>query len=155
VVFFGETAVNAPSVLAARKKNGEDVQVGVCEQPAFGLFSGGFGGAHNRAEMSAAGHAVKMLDADSREAGNFFVGKKFLTRFNGDHLVSCLFSAGSTLQLHGGVQRRVRARIGIPSNRPSVSLASRFRISGKLQMDKIKGFSRGMTLKNILRMARA
>jgi hypothetical protein len=34
----------------------------------------------------AAGDAVKMIEADSRQAGNFFIGEKFLTGFDGDHV---------------------------------------------------------------------
>jgi hypothetical protein len=74
-------------VFAAGEKSSEDTQIGNGKQPAFRLLTGGFGGANNRAQMLAAGHAVKMVDADSGEPGDFFICKKLLTRFDGDHFI--------------------------------------------------------------------
>ena len=74
-------------MFAAGEKSSENTQIGNGKQPAFRLFSGGFGGAHNRAQMLAAGHAVKVVDADPGEPGDFFICKKLLTRFDGDHSI--------------------------------------------------------------------
>ena len=65
-------------MFAARKKSGEDVKVGIREQPTFGMFTGGFGGANDGAQMPAAGYTVKMVDTDSREAGDLLIGKELL-----------------------------------------------------------------------------
>ena len=75
----------APSVVTAREKGGEDTQIRIAEEPALRLPSDGAGGAHNRAEMLAAGYGAKMLGADSRQTGNFVFGENFLSGLNRDH----------------------------------------------------------------------
>jgi hypothetical protein len=72
-------------VLAAWKKDREDIQVRVREQPVIRLFSSCFGGAYDRAQVLAASHAVEMIEANPGEAGDFLICKELLTRFNGDH----------------------------------------------------------------------
>jgi len=72
-------------VLAAGKKDREDIQVGVREQPVVRLLSSGFSGAHHRAQMLAAGHAMEMIEAYPSVAGDFLICKKLLTRSDGDH----------------------------------------------------------------------
>jgi hypothetical protein len=75
----------ATSVVAAWEKCGEDTQIRIAEEPAFRLPPDGAGGAHNRAEMLAAGYGAKMLGADSRQTGNFVFGENFLSGLNRDH----------------------------------------------------------------------
>ena len=73
-------------VLAAGIDDGKDVQIGIRKKPAFGVPSGSCGYANNRAQVLAAGNTVKMLHANSCEAGDLFISEKFLTRFYGDHV---------------------------------------------------------------------
>lgn len=40
--------------------------------------------------MFAAGYAVEVLDADSSESGDFFIGENLLTRFDGDHSLTAI-----------------------------------------------------------------
>jgi hypothetical protein len=69
---------NTTSVFAAGKNDRKDIQIGVSKQPTFRMFSGGFGDAHNRAQVFAAGNTVKMVHADPRETGDLFIGEKLL-----------------------------------------------------------------------------
>jgi hypothetical protein len=57
------------------------------EQQPFRLPSNGSSGAHNRPEMFAPGDGAKVFRADSREAGNFVFGKRFLSGLDGDHFL--------------------------------------------------------------------
>jgi len=76
---------NARLVLAAGKQGGEDAQVRVCEQPAFGMVSGGFGGAHDGAEVLAASDGVQVLGANSSQARDFIFRENLLSGLDGDH----------------------------------------------------------------------
>lgn len=49
------------------------------------MSSGGFGDAHNYAQMLGARGPMEVVQANSGEPGNFLVSEKFLTRFNCDH----------------------------------------------------------------------
>ena len=72
------------SVFATGKKSGEYAQIGRGEQPAVRMLSGSFGGTDDRAKMFAARKAVKMIQADSRETGDFLIREKFLAGLDGD-----------------------------------------------------------------------
>jgi hypothetical protein len=78
-------------VFAARMDDGQDVQIGIRKQPAFRVLSRGSGDTNDRAQALAARDTVKMLEADSREPGNFFIREKLLTRFYGDHVLITRF----------------------------------------------------------------
>ena len=71
--------------MTARNKDCEDHQVGIGEQPSFRLFSGGFRGAHDGAQVLAARKAAKMIEADPGQSGDFFLSEDLLTRLDGDH----------------------------------------------------------------------
>ena len=73
-------------MLAPGVDDGKHIQIGIREKQAFRVFSGSRGDANNRAQVFAAGNTVKMLHANPSEAGDFFIGEKFLTRFYGDHV---------------------------------------------------------------------
>ncbi len=77
-------------MLAAGEKGSQDAQIRICEKEAFRVLSGSFGGAHERTQMFAAGDAVKVFDANSREAGDFVLGEDFLTGFDGDHCLPAI-----------------------------------------------------------------
>jgi hypothetical protein len=47
--------------------------------------------------MFAAGNDAKMLEADSRQVGNFVLGEKLLSRFNSDHSLPS-FAGNMTVQ---------------------------------------------------------
>jgi hypothetical protein len=49
------------------------------------LFSGGFGGAHDRTKMFASSNAMKVFDTDASKTGDLIFREDFLTRFDGDH----------------------------------------------------------------------
>lgn len=72
-------------VLAAGKEDGQDIQIGIGEQPAVGMLSGRLRGADNGPEMLAAGHAMKVVQANPGKAGDFFVCEESLTGFDSDH----------------------------------------------------------------------
>jgi hypothetical protein len=86
-------------VLTTGEKGSENTQIRTREQPAFCLPSDGSGSAHDSAEMLAAGHVAKMLDADARQTRNFVFGENLLGGFNGDH---CLPSSANTAALQLG-----------------------------------------------------
>jgi hypothetical protein len=71
-------------MLAARVKDRQDHQVGIGEQPFFGLRSGSFCGASEKTKVLAARKALEMIQADSREPGDFIRGKELLAGFDSD-----------------------------------------------------------------------
>jgi hypothetical protein len=72
-------------VVAAGLEGGEDAEVGVGEEPALGLASGGACGADEGAEMLAAGDGSEMFRADACQGGDFVFGEELLSRFDSDH----------------------------------------------------------------------
>ena len=72
-------------MFAARVKRGQDAQVGIREEPAFSLAADHLSGAHERAEVFAPRDGAKMLDADSRQCGNFVFGEGFFGGFDCNH----------------------------------------------------------------------
>jgi hypothetical protein len=132
-------------VFTAGEQGGENTQVRVGELPEFCLPGDGFSGAHNGAEMSAAGNTAKMLAADSRQTGNFIFGVNFLRGFNGDHpMPSFIFLPQSFCR----VPFRSAQKIGVRHTKPLISEQSscRLTIQGRthpliLQILRIKRFS--------------
>jgi hypothetical protein len=81
-------------VLATRIKNSQDHQVGIGEQPFFGLRSGSFCGASEESEVLAARKALEVIKADSREPGDFIRSKELLAGFDRDQFsLSPVFDA--------------------------------------------------------------
>lgn len=66
-------------MLAPGMNDGKHIQIGIRKKPAFRVFSGSCRDANCRTQMFAAGNTVKMFHANPREAGDFFIGEKFLT----------------------------------------------------------------------------
>ena len=73
-------------MLAARVKDGQDHQVGIGEQPFFGLRTSGLRSASNEAEVLAARKALEVIEADSREPGDFIRGEELLAGFDRDQV---------------------------------------------------------------------
>ena len=69
---------------ALRKEGHEDHQIRKSEQPLVGVQTRSFRRARDEAEMTALREIVNVLDANSRQAGNFRIGENFLTRFYGN-----------------------------------------------------------------------
>ena len=68
-------------------KQCQDHQVGIGEAPLSGLRSSGLcsvRGPNQKTEVAKAGQIPKVLEADSRETGDFFLGENFLARADGD-----------------------------------------------------------------------
>jgi hypothetical protein len=72
-------------VRTAREERNEHHEVGQREQPLIGLSIGSFGGAGDKAQVTAAREIVQMLGADTRQTGNFRVGENLLARLDLDH----------------------------------------------------------------------
>lgn len=72
-------------VRAARKECDQHHEVGQREQPLIGLSIGGFCGAGDEAQVTAACEVVQVIGADAGQAGNFRFGENFLARLNLDH----------------------------------------------------------------------
>jgi hypothetical protein len=73
-------------VLAAVVKNGQNHQVGIGEQPFFGLRTGGLRSPSKESEVLAAGKALEVVNADSREPRDFICRKQLLAGLDGDQL---------------------------------------------------------------------
>ena len=71
-------------VLAARVKNSQDHQIGIGEQPFFGLRPSSFCGASDKSEVLAARKALQVIQADSGEPGDLIRGKELLAGFDSD-----------------------------------------------------------------------
>ncbi len=83
-------------MLATRVKNSQDHQVGIGEQPLFGLRPGSLCGASEKSKVLAARKALEVIQADSREPGDFIRSKELLAGFDGDQFsLSPMFDAVS------------------------------------------------------------
>ena len=72
-------------VRALRKQGHQDHQIRECEQPLIGADSSRFRSPRDEAQMAALRKIVYMLDANSRQAGDFRIGEDFLARLHGNH----------------------------------------------------------------------
>jgi len=83
-------------MLATRVKNSQDHQVGIGEQPFFGLRTSGLRSASEKPEVLTARKALEVIQADSREPGDFIRGKELLAGFDGDQFsLTPVFDAAS------------------------------------------------------------
>jgi hypothetical protein len=83
-------------MLATSVKNSQDHQVGIGEQPFFGLRSSSFCGASEKPEVLTTRKALEVIQADSREPGDFIRGKELLAGFDGDQFsLTPMFDAAS------------------------------------------------------------
>lgn len=83
-------------MLATRVKNSQNHQIGIGEQPFFGLRSSSLSGASDETKVLAARKALEVIQADSREPGDFIRGKELLAGFDGDQFsLSPVFDAVS------------------------------------------------------------
>jgi hypothetical protein len=71
-------------MLATRVKNSQDHQVGIGEEPFFGLCTSGLRSASKKSKVLAARKALEVIQADSCEPGDFIRGKELLAGFDGD-----------------------------------------------------------------------
>ena len=72
-------------VRALRKEGHQDHQIRQCKQPLVRAFAGGFRSPRDKAEMPALREIVHVLDANSRQTGNFGIGENLLARLHGNH----------------------------------------------------------------------
>jgi hypothetical protein len=143
LIISQEMQKEAPSVLAAGKQSSEDTQIRTGEQPSFRLPPSRSGCADDGAKMFAAGHGAKMLDANSRQAGNFVLSEKLLSRFNSDHSLPSFAPVKTDLRRH---RRNSPHQTGyFPSNSPSVYLIARFLSGLNLQTFRFKRFRGALT----------
>src|SRR5579863_8404005 len=73
-------------MLAARTEDVHNHQVRVRKQPLLGLGARGLGGPNQRAELLALSPTAEVIQADSRQAGDFVFREQLLARSNGDHV---------------------------------------------------------------------
>ena len=73
-------------MLAAGVEDGQDHQIGISEQPFFGLCTSRLRRASDKSKVLAARKALEMIQADSREAGDFIRGEQFLAGFDRDQV---------------------------------------------------------------------
>jgi len=73
-------------MLATRVKNSQDHQVGIGEQPFFGLCPSGLRSTSNETEVLAAREALEVIQTDSREPGDFIRGEQLLAGFDRDQV---------------------------------------------------------------------
>ncbi len=71
-------------MLAARVKNREDHQVGIGEQPLFGLSTRGLRSACEKSEVLTPSKTLQVIEADAGEPGDFVRREQFLTGPNRD-----------------------------------------------------------------------
>jgi hypothetical protein len=71
-------------MLATRVQDCQDHQVGIGEQPFFGLCPSGLRSASDKSEVLTSRKALEVIQADSREPGDFVRGKELLAGFDGD-----------------------------------------------------------------------
>jgi hypothetical protein len=128
----------ALSMLTAGKQSNKDTQIRTGEQPSFRLPPGRSGCADDGAKMFAAGHGAKMLDAYSRQAGNFVLSEKLLSRFNSDHPQPSFTLVKTDLHHHNRNSRHHTEYF--PSNSPAVYLLARFLPALDLQTFRFKRF---------------
>ena len=72
-------------MLAARLKDRNDHQFRVGEKPSSGVSASRFSGVHESSEMLVASQAAQVLDANTRQVGDFIFGKNFLARLDSHH----------------------------------------------------------------------
>jgi hypothetical protein len=99
------------SMVTARNKDCEDHQVGIGEQPLFCLFSSGFRGARDGAQVFAVRQTAKMLKADPGQSGDFFLSEDLLTRLDGDHFLSTIPTVCTTVQALSKTVAMIRTRL--------------------------------------------
>jgi hypothetical protein len=73
-------------VVAARMNRRQDHQVRMREQPLFDLDARGFRGVYQSPEMLIPGERLEVIEADTREAGDFIRRKELLARPDSNHL---------------------------------------------------------------------
>ena len=85
-------------MLATRVKHGQNHQVGIGEQPFFGLRTSGLRSASEKSEVLTARKALEVIHADSCEPGNFIRSKELLAGFDSDQFsLSQMFDAANTV----------------------------------------------------------
>jgi hypothetical protein len=75
---------------AAGEQRNQNHQIGQRKQPLVRLCACGFCRACKKSQVTPAREIVQMLDADSRQAGNFRFCEDFLARFYRNHLMASL-----------------------------------------------------------------
>jgi len=77
-------------VRAAGEQRDQNHQIGQRKQPLVRLCACSLGRACKKTQVTPAREIVKVLDANSRQAGNFRFCKDFLARFYRNHLMASL-----------------------------------------------------------------
>jgi hypothetical protein len=88
--------------------------------------------------MFAAGYGAKMLDANSRQAGNFVLSEELLSRFNSDHPLPSFARVKTDLHRHNWNSPHQTEYF--PSNSAAVYLMARFLAAFNLQTFRFKRF---------------
>ena len=73
-------------MLATRVKHSQNHQIGIGEQPFFGLRTSGLRSASEKSEVLAARQALEVIQADPREPGDFIRSKELLAGFDSDQV---------------------------------------------------------------------
>jgi len=72
-------------MIAARVNDGQDHQVGIGEQPLFGLCTSSFSSAGDRAQVLISRDAPKMVQAYARQGRYFRIGEDLLAGLDAYH----------------------------------------------------------------------
>src|SRR6266566_6774762 len=75
----------AALVGALRKQRHHNHQVGKGKEPLIRVDPRSLGGPSNESQVARLGEIVDMLDANSRQSGNFRIGENLLARLHGNH----------------------------------------------------------------------